>query len=266
MGSSPSAVGISQATGASSRHIAFGIAGWLMLFAAMPKLAACFLALSASIVGAALMFSGSMMLVSGIHIVASGPLDIRKTMVVGISLLLGLSHETFPTFYQTLPHGLQVVTGSVLSIATISAVSLNLLFRLGIRKTSTITIETDQDGLAHFETLVRQEGKTWGVTTDIPEETTTTAARTLRLIEEGHLADGPITAHISFDEVSFLVDIQYNGDLLHLPARRPATDEDMLEEQPMAHGLSGFLASVYPDRVRSWVDDEHCHIQLAFEV
>jgi xanthine permease XanP len=212
------------------------------------------------------MFTGSMMLVSGIQIVAAGPLDIRKTMIVGISLILGLSHETFPTFYQTLPHGLQVVTGSVLSIATLSAVSLNLLFRLGIRKTSTITLKTDQESLARFESLVRHEGKTWGVATEVLEEATATAERTLRLIEEGHLADGPITARISFDEVSFLVDIQYSGDLLHLPARRPSTDEDMLEEQPMAHGLSGFLAAVYPDRVRSWVDDERCHIQLAFEL
>jgi xanthine permease XanP len=266
MASSPSAVGISQATGATSRYIAFAIAGWLGLFAAMPKLAACFLALPASIVGGALMFTGSMMLVSGIQIAAAGPLDIRKTMIVGISLILGLSHETFPTFYQTLPHGLQVVTGSVLSIATLSAVSLNLLFRLGIRKTSTITLETDQESLARFESLVRHEGKTWGVATEVLEEATATAERTLRLIEEGHMADGPITARISFDEVSFLVDIQYSGDLLHLPARRPSTDEDMLEEQPMAHGLSGFLAAVYPDRVRSWVDDERCHIQLAFEL
>jgi len=44
------------------------------------------------------------------------------------------------------------------------------------------------------------------------------------------------------------------------------TDEDLLEEQPMAHGLSGFLAAVYPDRVRSCVDDAHCHIQLGFEL
>jgi xanthine permease XanP len=114
------------------------------------------------------MFTGSMMLVSGIQIVAAGPLDIRKTMIVGISLILGLSHETFPTFYQTLPHGLKVVTGSVLSIATLSAVSLNLLFRLGIRKTSTITLETDQESLARFESLVRHEGKTWGVATEVP--------------------------------------------------------------------------------------------------
>jgi xanthine permease XanP len=264
MAASPSAVGVSQATGSTSRYVAFAIAGWFVLFAAMPKLAACFLALPASIVGGALMFTSSMMLVSGIQIVAAGPLDIRKTMVVGISLLLGLSRETFPTFYQTLPHGLQFVTDSMLSIATISAVSLNLLFRLGIRKTSIITIETDKDSLARFETLVRQEGKAWGVATDVLEEATATAERTMRLIHEGHLADGPVSARISFDEVSFTVDIQYNGDMLHLPARRPNTDEDMLEEQPMAHGLSGFLAAIYPDRVRYWVDDERCHIQLAF--
>jgi xanthine permease XanP len=206
------------------------------------------------------------MLVSGIQIVAAGPLDTRKTMVVGISLLLGLSHETFPTFYQTLPYGLQVVTGSMLSIATISSVALNLLFRLGIRKTSTITVETDQDSLTRFESLVHQEGKSWGVASEILEEASATAERILRLIEEGHLADGAITARISSDEVRFLVDIQYSGDLLHLPARRPTTDEDMLEEQPMAHGLSGFLAEVYPDRMRYWVDDERCHIQLAFEL
>jgi NCS2 family nucleobase:cation symporter-2 len=266
MAASPSAVGISQATGATSRYIAFAIAGWFALFAAMPKLAACFLALPDSVVGAALMFTGSMMLVSGIQIVATGPLDIRKTMVIGISLLLGLSHETFPTFYQTLPHGLRVVTNSMLSIATISSVALNLLFRLGIRKTSSITITTDQDSFTRFESLVHQEGKTWGVASEVLDEASATAERTLRLIEEGHLADGAITARISFDEVSFLVDIQYSGDLLHLPARRPTTDEDMLEEQPMAHGLSGFLSEVYPDRVRYWVDDDRCHIQLAFEL
>ena len=40
----------------------------------------------------------------------------------------------------------------------------------------------------------------------------------------------------------------------------------MLEEQLIAHGLSGFRAVVYPDRVHYGVDDERCHIQLAFEL
>ncbi len=113
---------------------------------------------------------------------------------------------------------------------------------------------------------MRQEGKTWGVATEVLEEDSATAERILRLIEEGHLAEGPITARISFDEVSFRVDIQYSGDLLHLPAKRQDTDEDMLEEHPMAHGLSGFLAPVYPDRMRYWIDDERWQIQRTFEL
>src|SRR5262249_14209252 len=63
MASAPSSVGVSQATGATSRVIAFAIAGWFFLFALMPKLAACFLAMPETVVGAGLMFTGSLMLV-----------------------------------------------------------------------------------------------------------------------------------------------------------------------------------------------------------
>ena len=266
LASAPTAVGISQATGATSRSIAFAIGGWFLLFACMPKLAVCFLALPEAVMGGALMFTGSMMLVSGIQIIAAGQLDIRKTMVVGISLLLGLGHEVFPDFYRTLPHWMSFFTDSILSIATVSAVLLNLLFRIGIRKSAVTTIETDRNGLERFTRMVRQEGKSWGVETTILEETTAIANQVFHLIEDGRLADGPITARISFDEVSFLVDIHYSGELLRLPVKRQQTDEDMLEEQPMARGLSGFLATVHPDQMRCWINDEQCHIQLVFEM
>ncbi len=71
---------------------------------------------------------------------------------------------------------------------------------------------------------------------------------------------------LSAGEVSFVVDIHYNGDMLRLPANHPHSDEDLLEEQPMARGLSGFLAEVHPDQMRSWVNNERCHIQLVFEL
>lgn len=266
MASAPTIVGISQATGATSRYIAFAIGGWFLLFACMPKLAACFLALPHAVTGGALMFTGSMMLVSGVQILAARQLDLRKTIIIGISLLLGLSRETFPGFYQGLPEWLDSITSSILSIATISAVLLNLLFRIGIRQSSTTTIETDSSGLERLGKMIRQQGKAWGVETDILEETTRTANQVVHLIEDGRLADGPITARISFDDVSFLLDIHYTGDLLHLPVKRLQTDEDMLEEQPMARGLSGFLLAVHPDQMRCWVNDAQCHIQLVFEL
>ena len=182
------------------------------------------------------------------------------------ALLLGLGHEVFPDFYRTLPHWMSFFTDSILSSATVSAVSLNLLFRIGIRKSAVTTIETDRNGLERFTRMVRQEGKIWGVETTILEETTATANQVFHLIEDGRLADGPITARISFDEVSFLVDIYYSGELLRLPVKRQQTDEDMLEEQPMARGLSGFLATVHPDQMRCRINDEQCHIRLVFEM
>jgi hypothetical protein len=62
------------------------------------------------------------------------------------------------------------------------------------------------------------------------------------------------------------VDIHYSGDLLTLPANRPQSEEDMLEEEPVARGLSGFAAEVHPDQIRSSVNNEQCHIQLVFEL
>jgi hypothetical protein len=34
----------------------------------------------------------------------------------------------------------------------------------------------------------------------------------------------------------------------------------------MARGLPGFLAEVHPGQMRYWVENEHCHIQLIFEL
>jgi hypothetical protein len=34
----------------------------------------------------------------------------------------------------------------------------------------------------------------------------------------------------------------------------------------MARGLTGFLAEVHPDHMRYRVENEHCHIQLIFEL
>jgi hypothetical protein len=127
-------------------------------------------------------------------------------------------------------------------------------------------IETDQDSRERLESIIRQEGKTWGVASDIREEANATARQILNPIEEGHLADGPLTARISFDKVSFVMDIHYSGNQFRLPANRPHSDENLLEEQPMARGLSGFLAEVHPEQRCSWVDNERCHIQLVFKL
>jgi hypothetical protein len=62
------------------------------------------------------------------------------------------------------------------------------------------------------------------------------------------------------------VALEYRGDLLNLPARRPVSEDNLIEEQPFVKGLAGFLAGVYPDRTRTRADEGQCRIELVFDV
>jgi hypothetical protein len=39
----------------------------------------------------------------------------------------------------------------------------------------------------------------------------------------------------------------------------------MVEEQIFTAGLSGFLSSVYPDRLNSQQKDNHCELSMTFQ-
>lgn len=267
MGSAPSLVGVSQASGATSRYIAFAVCGVCALLACLPKLAAVFLALPESVVGAGLMFTASFMIAGGIQIIAARDLDTRKTFVVGVSLLLGLSRAMFPAYYESLPVALQALTGSLLSVSMVSAIVLNLLFHIGVRRTARVVLEVAGEpvGDATLNDAIRRLAKTWHVDADVAELARTVAGRALHFIQDGHLADGPIATRLAFDEITFTIDIEYSGDLLGMPSQRPVSDENLVEEQPFVTGLSGFLVGLYADRVRATSNDGKCRISLIFD-
>jgi NCS2 family nucleobase:cation symporter-2 len=268
MGSAPSLVGVTQASGATSRVIAFAVTGIAALLACSPKLSAVFLALPEAVVGAGLVFTASFMVAGGIQIIAARELDARKTFVVGVALLLGLSRAMFPEYYGALPRGLQAVTGSLLSVSMIAAIALNLVFQLGLRRTATLVLEVDgkrEAGDAALADVMARSAGTWKIAAGVAPRACDAAERTIHLIQDSRLADGPITVKVAFDEVTLEIALEYRGDLLILPAHRPVSEDNLVEEQPFVKGLSGFLVDVYPDRVRSSIDNGLCRITLTFD-
>jgi xanthine permease XanP len=268
MGSAPSLVGVTQASGATSRVIAFAVTGICAVLACSPKLAAVFLALPESVVGAGLVFTASFMVAGGIQIIAARELDARKTFVVGVALLLGLSRAMFPEYYGSLPRGLQALTGSMLSVAMIAAIALNLIFQIGLRRTASLVLEVSgkrEAADAALADVMARSAKSWKIAPGVAARAGDVAERTIHLIRDGRLADGPIAVKVAFDEVTLEIALEYRGDLLSLPAVRPVSEENMVEEQPFVKGLSGFLVDVYPDRVRTSTDDGLCRITLAFD-
>ena len=92
---------------------------------------------------AALFFNGALMLVSGIQIVASRPITLRASIIIGLSVLAALTVPIFPDFYRSLPGWTQQFTGSIITVAVIVAVPLNATFLLGMWRYSYLRLGTD---------------------------------------------------------------------------------------------------------------------------
>src|SRR5262249_32902498 len=86
-------VGLSMATGATSRSIALPIGLILILLAFLPKLAALFAAIPPPVMGAVLVYVACFMILGGMQVLTSRMLDARKIFVIGIALVFGLSVE-----------------------------------------------------------------------------------------------------------------------------------------------------------------------------
>ena len=133
---SSSNVGLSAATGVTSRWVAFAAAGIFMSMAFCPKLTMLVGIMPSPAMGAILLFVTSFMIVAGMKIILTTPMDTRKTFIVGISIIFGLSVDILPEMYQHLHPWIKPLFSSSLTLATVMAILLNQLFQLGASKGS----------------------------------------------------------------------------------------------------------------------------------
>jgi len=190
MNTAPSLVGVSKATGATSRYIAFSCAAILVVFAFIPKYAALFLLLPQPVIGAAMVFTSSFIIAGGIQIITSRNVDSRTTYVVGVSLLLGLAREVFPDYFKRATPVVDLFTGSMMSIGVLSAFLLNLIFRVGATRSVVLEFEKSDESVDNLEKLLRGRGRAWSVAPDVMDRAVSTTQQVFR-----HLADAGLMAY-----------------------------------------------------------------------
>ena len=128
---SSSNIGLSVATGATSRRIGT-MAGLLFVFLAfMPKLTAVLSIMPAPVMGAILIFVTSFVIIAGFQIITIRPISTRVGFVVGISFIFGLSLEILPGLYKDIHPWLRPFFSSSLTFSTVLAIILNQIFRIG---------------------------------------------------------------------------------------------------------------------------------------
>lgn len=263
MNTAPSLVGATQATGATSRYIAFSAGGILLLISFSPAVASLLLVLPNSVIGAALLFTSAFMITGGIQIMVSRNIDARMTYVIGISMLLGLSKRVFQDFFAGLPDLLQPISNSMLSLAVVSALTLHLIFRIGSKKTATIAFENLEHPPAELVGLLEQQATNWYVDREIVDRAISSTQRLLEHLERAHLVKGDLAMSLSFNDLNFVVSLQYKGSLLSLP-HIGIRNRSFLEEESFSYGLADFLTGAYPDKMESSAKGDDITIRFYF--
>jgi xanthine permease XanP len=247
--STPS-VGLAAATGVTSRIIALMVAAIFFATAFLPKVAAFIAGMPRPVIVAALLFAMSFVITNGLQTMTSRLLDVRRALVLGLSIVAGVSVEAFPIIAQSAPRALAPIVGSSLVLSAVIALALNLLFRLGVRKTVSLTVQSGAHDHQALEDFFRKQGGMWGARPDVIDRALFGVTQLVDAVAENCWRSGPMTVTASFDEFNLDVHLSYEGSLLEFPDRRPS-DQDIQESEDGVRRLAGFMLRRNADRVSS---------------
>jgi xanthine permease XanP len=245
-----SSVGLAAATGVTSRQVGYAIGGIFIVLAFMPKASAVFLVMPAPVIGAATLFTAAIIFINGLQIITSRLLDARRTFVIGLAFMAAMAIELYPAFFGGLPAATQVFFGSSLVLGTVTALLLNLVFRLGVRRTQQLVVDPQHVDPAAIEAFMETHGAAWGARRDVIDRAGFDLAQSIETIVDSGVATGPLEIEASFDEFSLDLRVSYDGSPLELPETRPSNEEIMASEEG-ARRLAGFLLRRHADRVQA---------------
>jgi NCS2 family nucleobase:cation symporter-2 len=261
--STPS-VGLSQATGVTSRVVAYAVGVMFILLGIFPKLTALLAVMPRSVMLPALLFTITFILINGLQVLTSRLFDVRRTLVIGLALISGVSIEAFPGIAAAAPASVAPIIGSSLVTATVIALVLNLVFRIGVRKTARLTLEHGEVDQQKIQEFFEAQTATWGARPDVAKRATFGVSQLIDVIVEEFWTGEPATIEASFDEFNLDVRVIYRGEAPSLPDRRPSNDE-IMESERGARLFAGFMLRRNADRVRADAHNGMARVHFHFD-
>lgn len=263
MSIAPSLVGVSIATGVTSRVIAYASAATLIVLAFVPRVSAAFLELPMSVAGALLVFTASIMVTSGMQLMNSRFLDNRAVFVIGLGLLMALTGTVNHEFFEQLPVRVRTLTESSLSLSLTVAIVLTLIFRIKAHRKEIVGWKDADELIDELQIVFRKRRADWRLDDKTVNRCLTNARNALRLLEEGHLLREPVSIAAIREDTSLDIELSYRG----LPVTIPdigTVEADATEESPATAGMSSIGTGVYPDRSATIAHGSNVVLRLSF--
>jgi xanthine permease XanP len=135
-----SSIGLSGATGVTSRSVGYAIGVGFCALAFIPPAAVALAAMPLPVMGSALFFTAAFVFTSGLQMITARMLDARKTVVIGFSFAMAVAADLYHEALMGVPVVLQPIFGNALVLGTVCAVVLNLIMRIGVRQRVSIKL------------------------------------------------------------------------------------------------------------------------------
>lgn len=246
MNSYSASVGLAAATGITARRVAVAAGtGWILL-GLMPGAASLVMAVPRGVLGAVLLYAASYILMSGMTIITQRLLDTRRTLTIGVALLIALSYSEIPGMYAALPDYLLMTIGSGLVLGMAAALTLNAIFRIGATHHAEWGWDPAQ-GTAALVDFVTEAGRSCGARAEV-------VGKAAHLLEEfadaAPLVVDPgqtVLVRARFDELHLDIDLAWQGEAM---AAGAAVDLDAdIEAAGFVSGLAMVLMRHHADRL-----------------
>jgi xanthine permease XanP len=259
-----SSVGLSMATGATSRNIAWPVGLICIALAFFPRIAAIFSVMPEPVMGAVMAYVACFMMLGGLQVMLSRMLDSRRIFAIGIAFFFGLSVDTVPGIYAAAPAWIRPLFSSSLAFGTVLVVALNVLFQLGTSKRKTFEIHpaagpAETDTRQAMETL----GAQWGMRPDVAAQ----AAGCLHelVLYFAHMGvRSPVCVQARFSEFSLEFDIDYVGPKISFPDC-PPSPEAIASDAAAMPLLCAYIIRTYADSVRVSSLPHRSRVHLHFD-
>ncbi len=259
-----------------SRWIGLGTAGVLALLAFLPQVSMALTLIPTPVIGAVEIYAAAYLVVSGIELIASRALDSRGIFMVGLSFIAGMGVIFLPGLADTAPAYAQFLVKNGIIVAGITAISLNLLFRLGTSQRATQVLDTKATDIPLTQQIVNfveSKGAGWSARR---EAVSRAAQAALEAAEAIQSADDRQLVEIrgSFDEFNLDIELLHRGPPLILDASRAASDPNLLDiedeafnaalDQALA-GVSHTLLKRLTDKLSSGIRGKYSYVRLHFD-
>ncbi len=257
-------VGLVAATGVATRVIGFAVALILAAVAVQPMLIGALAIMPRPVMAAAMIFTAVFIMISGVQIISSRVLDSRRTLVVGMGILSFYAVTVNPAAFANAPNWAQPLVTSPLVLATLVALLLNSVFRIGIRRKVEITVDPASPDSQEITNFIERNAGIWGARRDVISRIEFAVQQTIDSVVGLCDSGGAIRLEIGFDEFVIDVVISYKGKALEFPEQQPS-HEEIVELEEGHRQLAGFLIRSYADRIRASERDDQTIMRLHFD-